>query len=208
MPAAVTLYRMRPMTWYVPTLGDQVPHRGNACSRWFGRTCMRLIGWRFAGEIPNLPKFVIIVAPHTSNWDFPIGIFAQFALGFRGTFLGKDTLFRWPLGLVMRWLGGIPVFRHAPGNVVEQTIDHFRRHDRVLLVLSPEGTRKKRPVWRTGFHYVARGAEVPILPVSLDYSTRTVRFFPLHHTAATVAEDLQELGRHFNATMAFYPAQY
>jgi 1-acyl-sn-glycerol-3-phosphate acyltransferase len=189
-------------------LGDQVPRRGNAFSRWFGRTCLRLIGWSLAGEIPNLPKFVIIVAPHTSNWDFPVGMFAKFALGFRATFLGKDTLFRWPLGIVMRWLGGIPVFRHAPRNVVEQTIDHIKRNDHVLLVLSPEGTRKKLPAWRSGFHYVARGAGVPILPVALDYSTRTVRFFPLHQPAATVEEDLTVLGRHFSPAMAFHPAQY
>ena len=94
------------MTWYVPALGDQVPRRGNAFSRALGRLAMRAAGWRFEGTFPNVPKAVIIVAPHTSNWDFPVGIAAKFALGIRATFLGKDTLFRWPFGSVMRWLGG------------------------------------------------------------------------------------------------------
>jgi len=208
LPGIVPVPRIRRMTWYVPTLGDQVPRRGNAFSRALGRLAMRAAGWRFDGAFPNVPKAVVIVAPHTSNWDFPVGVAAKFALGIRATFLGKDTLFRWPFGIVMRWLGGIPVFRHAPRNVVEQTIDHIARHDRVLLVLSPEGTRRKLPAWRTGFHYVARGAGVPIVPAALDYSTRTVRFFPVHEPAETVEADLAALGSHFNATMAYHPEQY
>ena len=196
------------MTWYVPALGDQVPQRGNAFSRAVARIAMRLTGWRFDGEIPNLPKIVIVVAPHTSNWDFPVGIAAKFALGFRASFLGKHTLFRWPLGIVMRWLGGIPVFRHAPRNVVDQTIDQLRQHDHIVLVISPEGTRRKLPAWRTGFHYVARGAGVPIVPCAIDYSTRTIRFFPVYQPAETVEADLAALRPHFNAAMAYHPAQY
>lgn len=192
----------------VPALGDQLPRRGNAVSAALGRLALRLAGWRFEGALPNLPKVVLIVAPHTSNWDFPIAIAAMFAVGVRVTFLGKDTLFRWPAGIVMRWLGGIPVFRHAPRNVVEQTVDYIRRQPKVALGLSPEGTRKKLPAWRTGFHYVARGAGVPLVPVALDYSTRTIRFHPLHHPADTVETDLAILGRLYDARMARHPDQY
>lgn len=196
------------MAWHLPPVGVNLPRRGNWFSSFVGRTLFRLAGWKFAGTIPDVPKLVFIVAPHTSNWDFLVGVCAMFAIGIRVTFLGKDTLFRWPFGIAMRWLGGIPVYRHAPRNVVEQTVDHVRHHDRVALGLSPEGTRKKLPAWRTGFHYVARGADVPIVPVALDYSTKTVRFFAPHRAAETVEADLAVLGALFNARMACRPSQY
>ena len=196
------------MRWHVPVLGGQVPRRGNAFSSTLSRLALRLAGWTFAGDIPNRPKLVFIVAPHTSNWDFVVGVAAMFAIGVRVTFLGKDTLFRGPFGAVMRWLGGIPVDRHAPHNVVEQTVKLMGARERVALGLSPEGTRRKLPRWRTGFHYVARGAGVPIVPVALDYSTRTIRFFAPHEAAATVEEDLATLGRLFHPGMARRPAQY
>lgn len=196
------------MAWHVPAIGDQLEHRGNAFSATLARWLMRVAGWRFEGDLPNVPKLVFIVAPHTSNWDFLVCVVAMFAMGIRVTFLGKDTLFRGPLGMIMRWLGGVPVFRHAPRNVVEQTIDHIRAAPRIALGLSPEGTRKKLPAWRTGFHYVARGADVPIVPVALDYSTRTVRIFPQHRAADSVDDDLRVLGALFSARMAFRPDNY
>ena len=196
------------MAFYVPTVGDQVPMRGNAVLRAFGRTLLRLGGGRFEGTIPNIPKMMIIVAPHTSNWDFVVGVSAKFALGIRASFLGKDTLFRGPLGVFMRWLGGIPVYRHAPRNVVEATVAHVSAHDRIVLVLSPEGTRKKLPAWRTGFHYVAVGAGLPILPAALDFSTRTVRFFPLYHPTERAEDNLAALGALYDARMAYRPEQY
>ena len=97
---------------------------------------------------------------------------AMFAIGFRGTFLGKDTLFRWPASAVLRWLGGIPVDRASPHNVVQQTIDYFHARPQMVLALSPEGTRRKLPAWRTGFWYVAKGAGVPIVPVAFDFPAR------------------------------------
>lgn len=169
---------------------------------------MRLAGWRFEGAFPDLAKFVVIVAPHTSNWDFVIGVIAMFAVGIRLTFLGKHTLFRWPLGAVMRWLGGVPVDRHSPHNVVDQTIARFASQDAMVLALSPEGTRKKLPEWRTGFHYVARGAGVPIVPVALDYRTRAIRIFSVHHPGVDADTDRHVLGALFDAGMAFHPSRY
>jgi 1-acyl-sn-glycerol-3-phosphate acyltransferase len=192
----------------VPTLGDQVPKRGNALTRAVARTAMRLTGWRFDGSFPNAPKFVLIVAPHTSNWDFLVGVMAMFAIGIRGTFLGKHTLFRWPMGIAMRWLGGLPVIRSSSLNQVEQTVNHVRASERMVLALSPEGTRKKLPAWRTGFYYVAKGAGIPIVPVAFDYSTRTIRIFPLFRLTDDVTADIAALGSRFRAEMALRPAQY
>lgn len=192
----------------IPVLGSQVPQRGNPFTSALAISSMRLTGWRFEGAVPDIPKFVLIVAPHTSNWDFCVGVMAMFALNLRGTFFGKDTLFRWPLGIVMRWLGGIPVDRHSPQNVVEQTIAYFLQRPRMVLALSPEGTRKKLSGWRTGFYFVARGAGVPILPVAFDYPHRTIRLLPLFNTTGDQVADFAALTANFSPKMAHRPDQY
>jgi 1-acyl-sn-glycerol-3-phosphate acyltransferase len=191
-----------------PAVGPEIPRRGSRVLAVLGRLALGLGGWRFAGEIPNAPKLIFIVAPHTSNWDFVLGILAVFALDIRASFLGKHTLFRGPMGVFMRWLGGMPVVRHARQNVVDQTVGLIRSAPRVALGLSPEGTRRKLPRWRTGFYYVARGADVPIVPVALDYATRTIRFFEPHRTTPSVEADLAKLGSLFNPGMALHPSQY
>jgi 1-acyl-sn-glycerol-3-phosphate acyltransferase len=192
----------------VPPLGDAVARRGNALSRALAATAMRLTGWRIEGAFPNAPQFVVIVAPHTSNWDFLVGVMAMFAIGFRGTFLGKHTLFRWPLGAVMRWLGGVPVDRSSSHNVVQQTIDYFDSRPQLLLALSPEGTRRKLPAWRTGFWYVAKGAGVPIVPAAFDYPAKRIRIYPALRPGGDIGADFAQLQSHFDARMARHPEQY
>lgn len=191
-----------------PLLGSRVPKRGNALSRALAILAMRVSGWRFEGDFPDLPQFVVIVAPHTSNWDFVIGVMAMFAVGLRGTFLGKDSLFRWPLSVVMRWLGGVPVDRFAPHHVVEQTTAMFRVRRPLVLALSPEGTRKKLREWRTGFWYVASGAGVPIVPVAFDYSRKVFRVFAPVVPGESLERDFERLHALFDAKMARHPDLY
>jgi 1-acyl-sn-glycerol-3-phosphate acyltransferase len=192
----------------VPQLGDAVARRGNAFSRGTARLAMRLTGWRMEGKFPNLPQFVVIVAPHTSNWDFFVGVMAMLALGLRGTYLGKHTVFRWPVSLIMRWLGGVPVDRASPHNVVQQSIDYFLSHPTMVLALSPEGTRKKLPAWRTGFWYVAKGAGVPIVPVAFDFPARVITIFAPVALSDDIDADISRLRAHFDARMAKHPEQY
>lgn len=172
------------------------------------RAMMLLTGWRFEGELPNLRKFVLIVAPHTSNWDFPVGVMAMFALGLRGTFLGKDTLFKPPFGFIFRWLGGIPVDRKSSNNVVDQTIEYFRTRDKIILALSPEGTRKKTERWRTGFYWVAVGAGVPIVPVAFDFPRKRYVLHPPQPMSGDPAVDIPHLHTFFSASQACRPDQY
>ena len=106
----------------IPPLGASVPRRGSAPLRAAGRALLAAMGWRVEGEIPDLPKFVIAVAPHTSNWDFVVGMGAMFALDLRLSFLGKHTLFRGPYAPLLRWLGGIPVDRGSPHGVVGEAV--------------------------------------------------------------------------------------
>ena len=154
--------------------GKGLPLRKNAFLRFLGSAVLKLMGWRVTGPFPEVSKAVVIAAPHTSNWDFIIGIAAKFQLQLQIHWLGKDTLFRKPFAWLFQWLGGTPVRRSSPEGIVDQTIGLFRNHDQYLLGLSPEGTRKKVDRWKTGFYHIARGAGVPIIPVAFDYATKTI----------------------------------
>ena len=185
-----------------------LPRRGNRLSRGLGQLALGLAGWRIEGTLPDVPKLVVAVAPHTSNWDFLLGIATMFAVGVRARWLGKHTLFRPPLGAVMRWLGGTPVDRSTPQQAVAQVVAAFAAHDRFVLGLSPEGTRRRIPAWRMGFYHIARAAGVPVQPVALDYARRRVTFFPLVTLTGDEAADLARIRAPFHGGMARYPAQY
>lgn len=141
---------------------------------------LRLLGWRVTGRYPAVNKLVIIVAPHTSNWDFPIAMLTAFGTGlyqdFPHGFLMKASLARWPAGPIMRRLGGIPVARTHSEQAVARVAGHFATHDRYFLALAPEGTRRSTSPWRSGFWHIARLAGVPVLPVAMDYGRREMRF--------------------------------
>lgn len=193
---------------YVPELDPNVPARGNALSRSLGRTALAVSGWRFEGTLPPLPKFVVIVAPHTSNWDFFVGVGALFSLGIRISFLGKDSIFRGPLGPMMHWLGGIAVDRSVSRDRVAEMIDVFRSRDQLVIGITPEGTRKKVTDWRTGFYHVAKGADVPIVPVAFDYSRKTIVFFPPFKPTADAKADIAYLKGLYRPEMAQRPEKF
>ena len=163
----------------LPVVGASVPRRGNAATRAFGRAILAAMRWRVEGEVPDLRKFVIAVAPHTSNWDFIVGAGTMFALDLKLTFVGKHTIFRGPIAPLMRWMGGIPVDRRSAHGVVGETVAAFDRADELVLAIAPEGTRRRVERFRSGFLHIARGARVPILLATLDYGTRRVRLGPV-----------------------------
>lgn len=176
-----------------PELPPSLPRRGNPLTKALGRTLLALAGWRVEGELPDRRKLVAIVAPHTSNWDFVVGILVVFALGLRVRFLGKHTLFRPPLGGLMRWLGGTPVVRDTPQGAVNDAADMIAREDRVLLGIAPEGTRTRGKPWRSGFYNIALAARVPILPAAFDYPAKALRLFPPFEPTGDYAADLARL---------------
>jgi 1-acyl-sn-glycerol-3-phosphate acyltransferase len=196
------------ITSLTPPVGDLLPRGGNLITKALARLMLLASGWRFEGAPPNLKQFVLIVAPHTSNWDFLIGIMAMFALGVRATYLGKDTLFKGPFGFFFRWMGGVPVDRQSPHNVVEQLIGILKNGDGTILALSPEGTRKKVPRWRTGFYWVASGAGVPIVPVALDYSRKRYVIHPPQMMTGNEEQDIAHLQTFFRADQAHKPEEY
>jgi len=175
----------------IPTLGSAIPTRGWRSGRALGRLILTVIRWGFEGEVPNVSKGVIIVAPHTSNWDFIVGVGAMLALDLKLRFLGKHTLFDGPLAPMMRGLGGIPVDRTKPGQgIVEEMAERFEKEEELLLALSPEGTRRSVDRWKTGFHRIAHAADVPIMAVALDYGPRRIRFGPVVHPSDDIDRDV------------------
>ncbi len=165
----------------------------NPLIEWIGRTALKLMGWRIEGELPRLDKFVAIGAHHTSNWDFVIFIALKFVLRLNARWFGKHSIFRWPFGGLMRSWGGIPIQRHLSLNMVEQAIQGFRDNREFILVLSPEGTRRKVERWKMGFYHIAQGAGVPIVPGALDFANRRVVIGAPFQPTGDAEADLQAL---------------
>lgn len=188
-----------------PTLG--CPRRGTPFTRALARWLLQLGGWNVNGDLPDQPRFVLIVAPHTSNWDFPICILAMFAVGLRLSWIGKHTLFRFPVAPLLRWFGGEPVDRAATHGTVEVAIERFRARAQWVLGIAPEGTRRLTE-WRSGFYRVALGAGVPILPVWLDYQQRVLGLGQPVWPSGDIPADVAVLGSFFRKGMARYPEQF
>jgi 1-acyl-sn-glycerol-3-phosphate acyltransferase len=193
---------------HIPVLGPNVQRAHGRLSASLGRFMMGIRGWRVEGEIPDIPKMVLIVAPHTSNWDFLTGLWVKLAMHMGARFVAKHTLFRWPLGTVMRWLGGVPVDRSAASAFVDETARLMRESERMTLVITPEGTRGRTDQWKSGFYRIATATEVPILLAGFDYPRKVVFFGPLVHPTGHYAKDLAAIQSHFRADMALRPENY
>lgn len=175
--------------------GNYLPR--NAFAEALGHAVFRLMGWRIEGQLPPLDKFVVIGAHHTSNWDFVLFIAAKFILRLNARWFGKHSIFRWPFGTLMRYWGGIPIRRHLKLNTVEQAIETFAEHRQFILVLSPEGTRRKVERWKSGFYHIACGAGVPIVPAALDFQHRRIVIGAPFQPTGNEEADLRQL-------LAFY----
>lgn len=185
-----------------------LPRRGNRWSRGAARGILRLAGWRIAGTLPALPQCVCIMAPHTSNWDFPLCIFAMFGTGLRLSWYGKHTLFRFPVRGLLHWFGGEPIDRSVAGGRVAAAVARFRTGVPWVLGVSPEGTRRRVEGWHMGFYRIAREAGVPVVTVALDYVTRRIVIGDAITLTGDEAVDLARLRAPFTAAMARYPGQY
>ncbi|MGE0452232.1 MAG: lysophospholipid acyltransferase family protein [Vicinamibacteria bacterium] len=189
----------------VPELLPASPRRHTPWLRLLGRAVLAALGFRFEGNFPDLPKCVIAVAPHTSNWDFVLGMAAVFALDLKARFIGKHSLFKGPAGALMRRVGGIPVDRRKPGDLVERTVEAFRRESQLYLAIAPEGTRFKVERWKKGFHRIACAAGVPIVPVAFDWRRRVIHLMPVFQPSGSWEADEPLLMALFTREMARRP---
>jgi 1-acyl-sn-glycerol-3-phosphate acyltransferase len=144
-----------------------------------------LLGWKVTGleNLDSVRQYVLIVAPHTSNWDFPLGILVRSASGLDHVkYLGKSSLFRGLHGWFFKWLGGYPVERNSKNNLVQDCVELLKSQKQISIVMSPEGTRKKVAHFKSGFYYIAKGAQIPICPCKFDYKLKIVDFGKLVYT--------------------------
>jgi 1-acyl-sn-glycerol-3-phosphate acyltransferase len=166
---------------------------------------LRIFGWRRAGRVPDSPKFVMIAAPHTSNWDLPVGLAIMLAFKVRMCWLGKEPIFRWPFGPFFKWLGGIPVNRSRSGDMVAQTVQAIKEQERMIMVVAPEGTRRRANHWKTGFYYIAMGANVPLAMGFIDYVRKEGGFGPTLMPTGNIETDMEKIQAFYQNITAKMP---
>jgi len=190
----------------MPTPSPQPRHPRPWAHR-IGRLFLGFFGWRTEGQLPEGSKFVIIAAPHTSNWDLPFMLAVSYVFGVRLSFLMKHTMFWGPFGPFFRWLGGIPVDRRARHNLVQQCVDAFRQHEQLVLAIPPEGTRSKVRYWKTGFYWIAHDAKVPILLGFLDYKRKVGGLGPTVFPSGGLKADLEKIREFYRGISGKHPSQ-
>jgi len=174
----------------------------------FGHIFLKLFGWKTAGEYPRADKFVLLAAPHTSNWDLAFMIAISFVYGVRLRWMGKHTLFTPPFGYFMRWLGGLPIERHKRSNMVHKMIEHFENNAKLALTIPPEGTRKRSEYWKSGFYRIAQGANVPVIPCFLDYKNKSGGLGPAINLSDNLTLDMDKFRAFYADKTAKFPRNF
>lgn len=174
--------------------------------KWLCRLYLKLMGWRTGSTLdPAVKKCVLVAAPHTSNWDYPIALATLYASGVKVRFLAKDSLFKFPLGMLMRATGGMPVDRSKHNNLVDALVHKFKQHEELILMIAVEGTRSYVKEWKSGFYYTAVGASVPIAMGYLDYGKKVAGFGDLFYPTGDYQKDLLEIQNFYRKFTARHP---
>jgi 1-acyl-sn-glycerol-3-phosphate acyltransferase len=175
----------------------------------FFRKIFRLKGWQTEGGIPSeIKKCVLIAAPHTSNWDFVFGVGALAEFKYDVKYLAKKELFRFPLKQMFIELGGVPVDRSKSSSMVEAMIDMIKSKEEIIVMIPPEGTRKRVEKWKSGFYHVALGSGIPIVPGYLDYKRKVAGIGPPIYPSGNREEDFQKLRDFYKTISAKYPENF
>jgi 1-acyl-sn-glycerol-3-phosphate acyltransferase len=186
-------------------LGAGMPQRGNALSQRFGIFLLWLTGWKVSGILPDTKKAVVIVAPHTSNYDAVVVVGAILALRMKISFFVKHSAFRWPFGGIMRWFGALPVQRDDSQDLVGFSAQKFAEKDELLLAAAPEGTRHAASHWKTGFYWIAMRAQVPVVMVGLDYAKKEILILKTLMPSGDIDADMAVIIRRYRGITACRP---
>ncbi len=173
--------------------------------RIIGESFLRVAGWKVRGDPPALERYVIIAAPHTSNWDLPFMLAFAFIYDIPVKWMGKHTLFKPPYGAFFRRLGGIPIIRHRPGGVVAQMIDEFEKNESLVLMVPAEGTRSHVDYWKSGFYRIACGADVPVVLSYLDFAKKEGGIGPSLKMTGDVHTDMDRIRAFYAGKQGFNP---
>ncbi len=180
----------------------------NRLQRVVGSSFLRLTGWEVEGVIPNLPKYVMILAPHTSSWDLVFILATLYAVGLKIHWFGKKEIFYWPLGGFFKWLGGIPIDRGLRQSVVQQTVETIQSREQVIVGIAPEGTRNNSKYWKTGFYQIAHQAQIPIVFAFLDYGRKVGGLGPVMNPTGDVEEDMKIIRQFYSGIVAKHPQNF
>lgn len=181
------------------------PQGGNKFTGWLGNSLLRATGWQFEGELPQHPKMILAVAPHTSNWDFFLGVTVLFALRIKIRFLGKHSIFVPVVKQLLEMIGGMPVDRKAPRGIVGEVVKQFDSHDKMILAIAPEGTRSPKFPWKTGFLAISHQAKVPIVMIGFDFKRKRVVFGPQLTSEGDFENEMLKVYRFYASIPAKYP---
>ncbi len=171
------------------------------------KTILFCMGWKAKGQLPDVPKCVMIAAPHTSNWDYFYTLNVAFILKAKIYAMGKQSLTEGPFGGIMKWLGIIPIDRSKSNNIVNITIEAFNDNDKLIVIVPPSGTRGKVTYWKTGFYHIANGAGVPISLGFIDYATKTGGIGPLIYPTGDIEADMKKIKEFYADIKGKYPEQ-
>lgn len=175
----------------------------------FAKFIFRIFGWREIDELPpDIKKAVVIVAPHTSLWDFVVGRFGYWALGFKPKFLIKKEAFKFPLKGILIWAGGIPVDRKKSGNMVENIAKMFSKYDSLFITITPEGTRRLNPNWKKGFYYIALKAKVPVVLGILDYQKKEAGMRDVFYPTGNFEKDFKIIEDYYRGRTGKHPENF
>ncbi len=167
-----------------------------------------MAGWEVEISTPDYPKCLICVAPHTSNWDFLLGELAYRSVGRKAGFLMKEAWFRWPLGYFFRAIGGIPVPKKRGGSLTESIVKKFNDSQRLVLAITPEGTRKATAKWRTGFLHIAMEADIPLLLGGIDYKYKIIEITREYKPTGDIEADMRAIKQFYSQFYAKYPEKF
>lgn len=173
--------------------------------RLIARFFLWILGWRVKGELPDIPKFVLIGAPHTSNWDFVLFLGLIFHLRANVHFMGKAELFRFPIGWFFRYCGGVPVDRKKSTGLVDQMVKVYNESEKFILTIAPEGTRHHVVEWKRGFYHIAKGAEVPIVMAVVDGKHKEVRVGQVFQPTEDAEADMTAIQGYFTGVVGINP---
>ena len=169
---------------------------------------LKLCGWKVVNVAPATCSYLIIAAPHTSNWDFPLGIAIAFHLRLKVYFIAKHTLFNGFAGPIMRWLGGVPLNRGASTNFVDASVEIYANSENLIFAIAPEGTRSSVGRWKTGFYHMAKGANVPLALAYFDFSKRVGGIGKMLNTTENIDADMQAIADFYEPIMGKYPNNF
>ena len=173
---------------------------------WFCRMLFKLWGWKVEGDIPHhLPKKLYVVIPHTSNWDFPVGILLKYGYKMDVGFIAKSSLFKWPFAWFFKALGGIPVDRKRSRGFIESVVKVIKERETFSTAIAPEGTRGKVKKLKSGFYHIARLAEIPLVYVKFDWGKKTIHLDKPREVYGSMEEELKFIDEHYKDTVGRIP---